>query len=250
MKTNDWIERVLIGMPYWLTDRVLFGSHQAAQPLQILAQRMIGGPRPASFLLDDHVFHCQTSYKYFFERDDYERDAWQILRESIRACDVVYDVGAHFGFWAVRLSGICQQVVAFEPSPSNWETLVQNVAPIPNVTIINAAVGSEEGTMAFSEGGTMSRVGAGDLEVKVTTVDLTAKTYLAPTFLLVDVEGFASEVMRGSEQSLTRRIPVMCEIHDSEERDGVYTLLTNRGYSVRPLDSDRKFPFRIFATAP
>jgi hypothetical protein len=59
------MERILIAMPYWLTDRVLFGSHRAAQPLQILVQQIAGGPRPAGFLLDGHTFHYQADHKYF-----------------------------------------------------------------------------------------------------------------------------------------------------------------------------------------
>jgi len=77
------MERILIAMPYWLTDRVLFGSHRAAQPLQILVQQIAGGPRPAGFLLDGHTFHYQADHKYFFERQDYERDALQIWSKGL-----------------------------------------------------------------------------------------------------------------------------------------------------------------------
>jgi FkbM family methyltransferase len=250
MKSNGWMERILTAMPYLLTDRLLFGSHRAAQPLQILVQRMIGGPRPASFLLDGHTFHCQTGHKYFFERQDFERDVWQMLRDRIRPDDVVYDVGAHFGFWAIRLSRVCRHVIAFEPSPTNLVTLIQNVGTIPNVTIVNAALGSAEGVMSFFEGGTMSRVGVGDVKVDVTTLDLSAEQHPEPTFVLVDVEGFGTEVLRGGRRVLIRHLPVMCEIHDANERDGVFELLRNAEYTIRLLDADRHFPFRIFATAP
>jgi len=250
MKSNGWMERILVAMPYWLTDWLLFGSHRLAQPLQILVQRMIGGPRPASFLLDGHTFHCQTAHKYFFERQDYERDAWQILRERIRPDDVVYDVGAHFGFWAIRLSRVCRQVIAFEPSPTNLVTLIQNVGAIPNVTIINSAVGSAEAVMSFSEDGSMSRVGVGDIKANLTTLDLSANRHPEPTFVLIDVEGFGTEVLRGGPSALIRHVPVMCEIHDASERDGVFALLKNANYTITLLDANRGFPFRIFATVP
>jgi FkbM family methyltransferase len=248
MKSNGWLEQILVAMPYGVTDRLLFGSHRAAKPLQILVQRMIGGPRPASFLLDKHIFHCQTSHKYFFERQNYERDAWQILKERIRPDDVVYDVGAHFGFWAVRLSRICRHIVAFEPSPTNLVTLIQNVGTITNVTIINSAAGAAEAVMSFSEGGTMSRVGVGDLKANITTLDLTAERHPEPTFILIDVEGFGTEVLRGGQIALSRGVPAMCEIHDANEREGVFKLLENAGYTIQLLDADRDFPFRIFAT--
>jgi len=237
-------------MPYWLTDRLFFGSHRVALPLQILIQKMIGGPRPTSFSLDGHTFHCQTAHKYFFERQDYERDAYEILREQIRPDDVVYDVGAHFGFWAIRLSRICRHVIAFEPSPTNFVTLIQNVGTIPNVRIINAAVGSAEGVMSFSEDGSMSRVGVGDIKANLTTLDLSAESQPEPTFILIDVEGFGTEVMRGARRALIRHVPVMCEIHDANERDGVFELLKNANYVIRILNSDDNFPFKIVAKVP
>jgi FkbM family methyltransferase len=249
MKLNIRMERILVAMPHWLTDRLLFGSHRVARPLQNLMQRMIGGPHPASFVLDGHIFHCQTTHKYFFERQYYEYDAWQILRERIRPQDVVYDVGAHFGFWAIRLSRVCRHVIAFEPSPTNLVTLIQNVGTIPNVTIINAALGAAEAVMNFFEGGTMSRVGVGDVKVDVTTLDLVAEHNPEPTFVLIDVEGFGTEVLRGGPRVLSRHPPVMCEIHDAKERDGVFALLRNAEYTIRLLDDGRHFPFRIFAIA-
>jgi FkbM family methyltransferase len=242
------MEQILVAMPYWVTDRLLFGSHRAAQPLQILVQRMIGGPRPASFLLDELSFHCQTSHKYFFERQNYERDAWQILKERIRPDDVVYDVGAHFGFWAVRLSRICRHIVVFEPSPTNLITLIRNVGTVPNVTIINAAVGAAEAVMSFSEGGSVSRLGDGSITVNVTTIDLAAERHPEPTFVLVDVEGFGAEVLRGGGRAVGRHIPIMCEIHDANERDGVFELLKDDNYTILSLDDDRRFPFRIIAS--
>jgi len=129
-------------------------------------------------------------------------------------------------------------------------TLIQNVGTIPNVTIINAAVGSTEGVMSFSENGGMSLVGVGDIKVNITTLDLSADRHPEPTFVLIDVEGFGTEVLRGSGRALIRHVPIMCEIHDADERDGVFELLKNADYTIRLLDADRHFPFRIFATVP
>jgi FkbM family methyltransferase len=141
-------------------------------------------------------------------------------------------------------------VIAFEPSPTNLATLIQNVGTIPNVTIINAAVGSAEGVISLSEGGSMSRAGVGDVKVNLTTIDLSADRHPEPTFVLIDVEGFGAEVLRGGRRALIKHVPVMCEIHDANERDGVFELLKNADYTIGLLDADRHFPFRIFATVP
>jgi len=141
-------------------------------------------------------------------------------------------------------------VIAFEPSPNNLVTLIQNVGTVPNVTIINAAVGSAEGVMRFSENGSMSRVGIGDIIASLTTLDLSAERHPEPTFVLIDVEGFGTEVLRGGRRALIRHVPVMCEIHDANERDGVFELLKNADYTIRILDSDRHYPIKIFGTFP
>src|SRR5579862_6589687 len=159
------IEHVLVSLPYDFTDRVLFGSHRAAVPLQVVIQHLIGGPRLASFQLDGHTFHCETGHKYFFEREKFECSVWEVLRRQIGSQDVVYDIGAHFGFWAVRLSKLCKKVVAFEPSSVNIQTVRQNAGMIPNVQIVNCAVGSADGVVNFSECGSMSKVNTGDKKV-------------------------------------------------------------------------------------
>ena len=249
MNYSEMMENVFVRLPYRITDRVLFGSHRGAPPLQVLVQHLIRGPRPGSFSLDGHTFHCQTSHKYFFEREHFEQDLWEILRERLGPNDVVYDVGAHFGFWAVRLSGICREVIAFEPSPINLATLRRNAGSIANVTLINAAAGSAEGVMSFSEGGSMSKVGVGETRVNVTTIDASAENHASPTFLLIDVEGFAGEVLRGASKALTSRLPMILEIHDQSERDAVNAILTETGYEIHSIDNDHRFPFRIFAAA-
>lgn len=147
-------------LTYRLIDNVLFGSHPLAAPLQRVMQRMIGGPREASFVLDGREFHCTTAHKYYFERANYERDLWPAILECIDTDSVVYDVGAHFGFWALRLAQRVRHVYAFEPSQSNLEYLRKNCG-FPNVTIVPAAVSSATGMIALSEAGSMSRVGGG-----------------------------------------------------------------------------------------
>jgi hypothetical protein len=95
----------------------------------------------------------------------------------------------------------------------------------------------------------MSKVGAGDKKVSVTTVDVAAERNPAPTFLIIDVEGFAAEVMRGATRALASGPPVVCEIHNPAEHEGVSDQLAAAGYIIRRIDNDgRKYPFRILAS--
>lgn len=242
------IEHMLISLPYDLTDRVLFGSHRAAVPLQVIVQHLIGGPRPASFQLDGHTFHCETAHKYFFERENFERSVWETLRQQIGPQDVVYDIGAHFGFWAIRLSGLCKKVVAFEPSSINIHTVRRNAGRIPNVQIVNCAVGSVDGVVNFLECGSMSRVNTGDKKVTMMTVDSATSRYPVPSCLMIDVEGHAAEVLKGATKALAGVTSVVCEIHDPSEQEAVFGKLSG-SYSIRFVDHDAsRYPFRILAS--
>lgn len=235
-----------MSLGYSLVERVLFGSHPFAVPLQTVVQHALRGPRPASFLLDGHVFNCTTAHRYYFERSDYERDLWPVLQQCV-ACDtVVYDIGAHFGFWVTRLTNLVRHIYAFEPSPANRDFLRRNVGSFPNVTLIEAAVGAARTTaVTFSENGSMSAVGTGTVKVPVVTLDDFASSHDLPNLLLMDVEGYGGEVLRGASALLAYHPTIICEIHTTAEANAITDLLKQRGYTTDY--QVRHYPFRMVA---
>jgi FkbM family methyltransferase len=56
------------------------------------------------------------------------------------------DAGANVGAFTRRLAEFSREVIAFEPDPWSLEQLQRNVSQLPNVKIIEAAVGVEDGT--------------------------------------------------------------------------------------------------------
>jgi FkbM family methyltransferase len=248
----SWIEAGLLRLPYSITERVLFGSHFAARNLQTAIQHLLGGQRPVSFCLDGFVFHCLSSHKYFFQREHYERDLWALLSRIVTSQDIVYDVGAHYGYWILRLSRTCNHVFAFEPSPENFKQLAYNVSsnPISNVTIVNAACSATAGELHFSDEGSMAHIAERGILVPAITLDTFAGGHPKPTLILMDVEGFAGEVIRGASEVLSHGPKVVCEIHDPQEQNAVIPVLRQLGYRVNPLGKDHRFPFRIFAGPP
>lgn len=61
--------------------------------------------------------------------------------------DLAVDCGANMGVVTERLVATGADVVAFEPDPFAFKTLEQKFANLPNVTLINAAVGVGSGTV-------------------------------------------------------------------------------------------------------
>jgi hypothetical protein len=72
-------------------------------------------------------------------------------------------------------------------------------------------------------------VGGGDTKVAVTTLDACTGRYPTATLLLMDVENFAAEILRGAYDLLKKGTPILCEPHNTEERDGVLSRLSAAG---------------------
>ena len=219
-----------------IIDSVMFGQHAAAIPIQCFVQKLIGGPKPALFSLDGHPFHCETSHKYYLERSNFEPHVWEWLRTVVTPEDVVYDVGAHFGFWAVRLSRFTKQVVCFEPSPCNFKMLTRNTGGLPNVTCYEVAIGATNGKVSISEAGSMTSIGEG-IPVQMQRLD----SFPSPTLLLVDVEGYAGHVLAGANLDGVR--VVLCELHNPREEQSVSNALSDYEVTIK----GNSYPTHLFA---
>jgi FkbM family methyltransferase len=137
---------------------------------------------------------------------------------------LIFDVGAHLGdktrFFAER--GI--SVVAVEPQQFYARKLEQYFGRMDHVTVVHAALSSEEGTTELrvsSRNPTISTVQndftnvAGkpgwdvdwDLteSIRTTTLDALIAEYGVPDFVKIDVEGHEFEVIRG----LSSAVPVL-----------------------------------------
>lgn len=80
------------------------------------------------------------------------RKAWAegyltAITAMLKPGDLVVDCGANMGVVTERLAATGADVVAFEPDPFAFKTLEQKFANLPNVTLINAAVGVGSGTV-------------------------------------------------------------------------------------------------------
>jgi FkbM family methyltransferase len=80
------------------------------------------------------------------------RKAWAegyltAITAMLKPGDLAVDCGANMGVVTQRLATTGADVVAFEPDPFAFKTLEQKFANLPNVTLINAAVGVGSGTV-------------------------------------------------------------------------------------------------------
>jgi methyltransferase, FkbM family len=78
----------------------------------------------------------------------YEPEETALIKQLVKPDWVCMDIGANIGYFTILMARQCKHVYAFEPEPSNFEMLKQNVALSDiDVTIYREAVGNKNGTM-------------------------------------------------------------------------------------------------------
>jgi FkbM family methyltransferase len=186
------------------------------------------------------------------------------LPQLIRRGSVVWDVGAHVGFFALALARVVGpdgHVVAFEADGVNVEALRAAAGRngLDNVDVRPVAVWSAPGTVEFqarsdSDGGHGAVVEAGrGAKVPATSLDAEARAHRKPDLVKIDVEGAEEQVLIGARQLLADHRPVViCEVHVSGRgTEGllprIEALFEDAGYSVEQLDPGRR-PVHLLAT--
>jgi len=192
-----------------------------------------------------YCFHTRkNSIDFLFCSKYYEFETSQYILQC--KGKVFIDVGGHIGRFAILASSKFEKVFAFEPHPSNFNSLCNNVAlnKIDNVKVINAAASDKEGTITLSDITTntgMVRITENgkvimrcsplstfiaEQQINILTIDL----------ILIDVEEHELEVLSGAEELLRLGSPKII-IESFEKVKEVEHKLKSYGYKrVRVLD--------------
>ena len=152
---------------------------------------------------------------------------------------VCFNVGAHFGVYALCLSewaGPAGRVYAFEPNPDSRCVLQEHLrlnGRQGRVEVVAAAVSDRPGVATFFAAADhfsgVSRLGtpnpefpearASAVEVSVTTIDaFCAEMNVLPDWLVIDIEGYEVAALRGALETVGRRrsqLGIVAEIHPS-----------------------------------
>lgn len=166
----------------------------------------------------------------------------RLLDALIAPADVVWDVGAHYGYMALaaaRRAGSAGQVHAFEPSSRNRRILARHLAwnRVRNAAIHPYALSSFDGEASFG-GGSTSRVhtlGAGTERVQVRTAASLVHSgeCQAPSFMKIDVEGAEGEVIEGALEILPPRARLLIAVHSRAADRKCSRLLVGLGFESR-----------------
>ncbi len=174
----------------------------------------------------------------------YEPEQTRLFAERVHEGDIVFDVGAHYGYYtllASKIAGDKGRVLAFEPSPANLARLYRHVElnGRKNVQVLELAVSDHEGTARF-ETRTGSGVGHlasdGPLEVKVTALD-SLRDLPMPNVMKIDVEGAEVGVLEGAKSLLQKARPVIfLSLHGDDLKKRCMEILSGYGYTFQQIE--------------
>lgn len=125
--------------------------------------------------------------------------------------DVVLEIGANIGYYALIEARICKHVYAVEPHPDNVRSLERHVElnNYKNIEIHPVAIGSHTGTAALNVSDKsnwhtfVERKGkTRQIEVPMFRGDDFLKDKRPVNFLRMDVEGYELEVLKGLKETL------------------------------------------------
>lgn len=199
-----------------------------------------------------------------FASGSYEPEVWSALSQHATSDEVVWDVGANIGSFALTAAQDCRvtSVCAFEPDPLTLDVLKRNLALNGNParvypvalsdtaerkTLIHGP-GTNSGLSTFSptaHTGMTRHVSATQHRLPTFEVDCQTADELiahadapAPTLMKIDVEGWEYQVLRGAGQLLrSRRLKALAfEAHSDVsgrlDDEPLERLLTTHGYSI------------------
>ena len=156
----------------------------------------------------------------------YEPEKTRAVSERVKKNYVIYDIGAHVGYFTVlmsKLSGSKGKVFAFEPRPINLLFLKKHlrINNCGNVVLTESCVGATQGDCQFN-----TRTGTGTGHVSIdgnlkTTMIVLDELYesndiSAPDFIKIDVEGGEFEVLNGAKYIIEKHRPTILLATHSE----------------------------------
>ena len=190
----------------------------------------------------------------------YELDSLTSVLSQLDSKAVVFDLGAHVGYYSMALAtkkGV--RVYAFEPLPANRKLLERHLTinQIENVEVLPYAVAAEEGTVEFSNidnptGNTYvtqsTHFQMSDQVIRVPKVSIDhlvieERRLRPPDLIKIDVEGAEHDVLLGARQTIEQFRPIILlathDFHLKGVKDQCLEFLRSRDYQIKPTDEGK-----------
>jgi FkbM family methyltransferase len=179
---------------------------------------------------------------------------YRLVKMQIPKDIVCVDVGAHYGFWTLRMADKCKLVIALEPAPNNFAILYNSLmhSKVKNVIALPFAAGetSRRSFIVKPQSGTDEMYYIDDniasvrnaYPVRVIALDNLLDHLLIErvNLIKIDVEGFELYVLDGLRERLSKGLVdlLILEVHSPLLLDRCLKMLRKYNYDI-------KFAFKI-----
>lgn len=199
------------------------------------ALHVVSGGRGVPWVVNGETYRVDPRYRYMLPAV-VEPDVAAFLRRSVRPGSTVLNVGANTGLYVMQLARIMGsngRIIAFEPNPATAAILRRHVRMngLESMVVVEElAAGAVPGSARLFDttpGSGQSRLGApplafagrgkpASIDVRLVTIDdYCVERGLDPDLMVVDVEGYEMDVLRGAAETFRRRpaLAAVVEIH-------------------------------------
>jgi len=176
----------------------------------------------------------------------------ETMRKELRKGNVVIDIGANIGYYALmesRLVGNKGKIYAIEPVPKNFKLLSYNVKlnNYKNIKLFNLAIGEKRKKEKMHISTHHNRCSMiddgskfiGSIMVKTETLDNFIEGKKWPDLIRMDTEGYEYEIIQGMKKILKTEKPlkIFIEIHPTiikkKKTIKLLTTLKEAGFQVK-----------------
>jgi FkbM family methyltransferase len=171
-----------------------------------------------------------------------------LLDKEVEDSNVIVDIGANIGVYAIPLAKKVSKVIAFEPHPKTSEMLEKSIKlnKLHNVLLIKKSVGDLQGKILYNLSTVPMFSGITNANDKLTSPDKVHSTIEVESidldtalsmesrvdWLIIDVESFEVNVLNGARKILKKYSPKIIIEVDQRNLDKVNKILTNEKYSI------------------
>ena len=179
----------------------------------------------------------------------------KIMKEELEKGDIVVDIGANIGYYALieaKIIGSKGMVYAIEPSPRNFERLQRNVKlnDCSNMALYQTAIGDRRGIehLNISLHSNLNSVTINKnkktidrMEVNIITLDEFLKGKQYPNLIRMDLEGYEYNVIKGMKNTLKdkKSLKLFIEFHphliDRKKTLFVLKTLKDNGFETKKI---------------
>ncbi len=182
----------------------------------------------------------------------YEQATVALFKKIIKPGMIVFDIGAHIGYFTVLFSGLAGaegKVYAFEPDNNNFILLKKNTKKYSNVQTFQQAIADKIGSLNFYEitGSTMCHTiiptdNADKIAVSATTIDhfIEEQKIKVVNIIKIDIEGGEPLAFKGMARLFreAKDLSILMEYNPSALQSGNFDSfeflksLTENGFNI------------------